>query len=300
MRRITALILLTSIVAMIAGTGLNAEPQSSGKQSPSGLSRSMVLQKIQLVKMMMSSTSSIERAAQSGDAALNKQVGEVQALYIGANNALNSGDILKADKLADEALNAIEGISRQAPDAKKLEEKQRKSYQEALGDLDSAEATYFDLRERVAANKKVSSHALDAAKKKKTKAESLAGKGKYQAATELLKEAHAEVIEALNKLLGSKALSYEVTFKNDIEEYDYELASYNSFEELVPIAYIELKPDKYTIALSDRYVEKSRDLSEKAKALAAKGEHRAAIDTLLDAVKGIKTALRLVGLVLQE
>jgi len=95
-------------------------------------------------------------------------------------------------------------------------------------------------------------------------------------------------------------LSYEVTFKNVIEEYDYELARYYSFEQLAPIAYVELKPDKNTIALSERYVQKSHDLSETAKKFAAKGEHRAAINTLLDASKRIKTALRVVGLVLQD
>ncbi len=293
-------ILLTSLVMLMGGSGLHAEPQPSGKKSTSLRSKGMVLQKIQLVKMMISSTSSIERAAQSDDAELSKQVGKVQSLYVNANAALNSGDVAKADKLADEALNAIEGLSRQAPDAKQLETKRRKSYQESLEELRNAEATYLDLRERVAAKKKGSNAALDEAKKKKAKAKTLAEKGNYQEASEILKGAHAQVIEALNKLLGSKALSYEVTFKNDAEEYEYELARYQSFEELAPIAYVELKPDKNTIALSERYVQKSRDLSDTAKELAAKGEHRAAIDTLLDAMKGIKTALRILGLVLQD
>ena len=295
-----ALMLFTSFVLLIGGSSLHAEPKSSVGQSQSGASRSMVLQKMQLVKMMMSSTSSVERAAQSDDAVLNKQVATVQSLYISANNALNSGDISKADKLADEALNAIEGISQRAPDAKQIDAERRKRYEESLESLHSAEANYLDLLKRMAANKKGSNDVLDKVKKKKDNAKSLAGKGKYQEASEMLEDAHAEVVEALNNLLDSKVLSYEVTFKNDTEEYDYELARYHSFEELAPLAYVELKPDENTIALSERYVQKSRDLSEKAKELAAKGEHRAAIDTLLDAIKGIKTALRIVGLVLQD
>ncbi|MDX8386692.1 MAG: hypothetical protein R8M11_09300 [Gallionella sp.] len=300
MTRKTNLIFLVSMVALMSGSGLQAEPQPSGEQSNSRSSRGMVLQKMQLVKMMMSSTSSIERAAQSKNTVLNKRVSTVQAFYVSANDALNSGDISKADELADEALKAIEELSRVAPDPKKLEAEFRTRYKESLEYLRSAEATYLDLRERVATNKKGSHYALDEIQKKRVNAKSLAREGNYQEASEMLNDAHAEVIEALNKLLGSKALTYEVTFKNDIEEYDYELARYHSFEELAPIAYVELKPDKNTIALSERYVQKSRDLRDTAKELAAKGEHRVAIDTLFDAMKGIKTALRIVGLVLQD
>jgi len=300
MKRKLALMLLASFVVLMGGSGLHAEQQPAGEQLYNGASRDMVFQKMQLVKMMMSSTSSVERAAQSDDVVLNQQVGSVQALYVSANDALNSGDISKADKLADEALNAIEGISQRAPDPAQIEKELQKDYQKSLEDLRSAEATYLDFNGRLATKKGSPHYALDEIKKQKVKAQSLAGEGEYQAASKILKKAHAEVIDALNALLGSKALSYEVTFKNVIEEYDYELARYYSFEQLAPIAYVELKPDKNTIALSERYVQKSHDLSETAKKFAAKGEHRAAINTLLDASKRIKTALRVVGLVLQD
>jgi len=300
MKRNASLMLLASFFSLMCCSVIQAEPQSSGEKVKSSPSRSMVVQKMQLVQMMMSSTSSIERAAVSGDATLNKQVGTIQKLYVSANDALNSGDLSKADELADEALKTIEELSRLAPDAKQIKAESESRYQESLENLRSAEATYLDLRERVAAKKTGSHYALDEIEKKKGNAKSLAKKGSFQEASELLDEAHAEIIEALNKLLGSKALSYEVSFKNDIEEYDYELARYYSFEELAPIAYAELKPDKYTIILSERYVQKSKELSISAKEMAAKGEHRAAIDTLVDAVKQVKTALRLLGLVLQD
>jgi len=298
-------VLWLSLLVLGGAQGLHAEPQVSAtppKEAGAAVnqsSRSMVVQKLQLVKMMLSTSKAMERASRSEDAAIKQQVAAALARYASANNALNTDNLAHAEELADETLRLIEDISRLAPDPQQAEAGQRTRYEELLKELRSAEATYQDLRQRMATTGKAPV-GLEHARKQSDQAQALARDGRYREAGELLKDAHAEVISALNKLLGSTPLMYDLKFKSAAEEYDYELARYHSYEELAPIAYIELKPDEFTIKLSERYVQESRVMRDTAKQQAAQGDHQAAIKTLLEAIKRMQTALRVVGLVLQE
>lgn len=58
---------------------------------------------------------------------------------------------------------------------------------------------------------------------------------------------------------------YDLKSKSPAEEFDYEMARYLSYEELVPIAYAELKPGEDSIKLSERYVQESREMRDRAK-----------------------------------
>jgi len=298
-------VLWLSFLVLGGVQGLHAEPQVSttppkaGGSAVNHSSRAMVLQKLQLVKMMLSTSKAIERASRSDDAAIKQQVAAALARYASANDALNADNPARAEELADEALHLIEDLSRLTPDPQQAEAGQRTRYEELLKELRSAEATYQDLRHRMASTGKAPA-GLEHARKLSDQAQALARDGRYREAGELLKDAHAEIISALNKLLGSTTLMYELKFKSAVEEYDYELARYHSYEELAPIAYVELKPDKDTIKLSERYVQESRAMRDTAKQQAEQGDHQAAIKTLLEAIKRMQTALRVVGLVLQE
>ncbi|MBI5428832.1 MAG: hypothetical protein HY938_00040 [Nitrosomonadales bacterium] len=284
---------------------LHAEPQTAAPpkvvgQTGNPSSRTMIQQKLQLVKMMLATSTAMERASRKDDAAVKQQVAAALAVYASANDALNADNLARAEELADEALRMIEELSRKAPDQQQAEAGQRARYEELLKELRNAEATYQDLRQRTAPGGKASGPGIERARKQGDQAQALAKDGRYREAAELLKDAHAEIISALNKLLGSATLTYDLKFKSDAEEYEYELARYHSYEELAPIAYVELKPDQGTIKLSERYVQESRTMRDTAKQQAAQGDHRAAINTLLEAIKRMQTALRVVGLVLQE
>lgn len=281
-----------------------AEPQAVPPQ-PAGSavthsSRMMIQQKLQLVKMMLATSSAMERASRKEDAVIKQQVATALARYASANDALNADNLSRAEELADEALHLIEDLSRLTPDPQQAAAAERQRYEDALKELHNAEATYRDLRQRIAPQGKASPPGIAHAHKQGDQAQALARDGHYREAGEMASDAHAEVISALNKLLGSTTLDYELKFKSVAEEYEYELARYHSYEELVPIAYVELKPDKDTVKLSERYVQESRELRDNAKQQAAQGDHGAAIKTLLDAIKRVQTALRMVGLVLQE
>jgi hypothetical protein len=129
-----------------------------------------------------------------------------------------------------------------------------------------------------------------------TQAQALAHDGRYREAGELLKNAHAAVIS----LLGSTSLMYDFKFQSAVEEFDYEMARYHSYEDLAPIAYSELKPSENSLKLSERYVQESHVMRDAAKQQAAHGDHQSAVNSLLEAIKHMQTALRSVGLVLPD
>ena len=78
------------------------------------------------------------------------------------------------------------------------------------------------------------------------------------------------------------------------------MAHYQSYAELLPLAYSELKPSEESVKLSERYVHESQVMRDPAKQQAAHGDHQSALNSLLEAIKHIQTALRSVGLVLPD
>jgi hypothetical protein len=61
-------------------------------------------------------------------------------------------------------------------------------------------------------------------------AQALAHDGRYREAGVLLKNAHATVIS----LLGSTSLMYDFKLHSAAKEFDYQMAHYHSYEDLVP------------------------------------------------------------------
>lgn len=257
-----------------------------------------VQQKLQLVKTLLAKSPALERAASSDEPTVKRQVATAHTLYARANDALNSGDAAQADELLDEALQLIENATRQAPDPLRAEKAQQARYTELLEGVHGLQTAYQDLRLRLAPKAGMAppervSVLIDQAR-------SLAHVRHYSEAGELLDNAHALLITALNKLLESTTLMYDLKFQSPAEEFDYEMARYHSYEELVPIAYAELKPGEDSIKLSERFMQESRELRDRAKLQAASGDLQSAIGTMLEAVKHVQAALRLTGLVLPE
>lgn len=260
-----------------------------------------VQQKLQLVKTLLAKSPALKRAARSDDETVKRQAATVHALYEQAKDALGAANPVRADELLDEAMQLIENAARQAPDPLQTEKEQRTRYTELLEGLHNLMDTYHDLRLRLSPKASIAPlveparvHGLI------DQAQTLAHDHHYREAGELLKSAHAEVITALNKLLKSTTLMYDLKFKSPAEEFDYEMARYLSYEELVPIAYAELKPGEDSIKFSERYVQESREMRDRAKQQAASGDFQSAIGTLLEAVKHVQAALRMLGLVLSE
>lgn len=260
-------------------------------------SREEVQQKLQLVKMLLAKSPVLERAARSDNAQIKQPAEVARTLYARASDAFGAGNLVWAGAFLDEAISLMEDAARLAEDPLQVETGERARYAELLDDVRAFQATYSDARKGLSA-KDVREYDLQVEPTRGMieQAQAMVRDGRYKDACEQLEKVHAVYIAALNKLFGSAALVYDTKFKSAAEEFDYELARYRGYEELLPIARAQLKPDPGTLQLSERFVQESREARDKAQKEAIRGDHQAAIVILQGATKRLQTALRTIGL----
>lgn len=297
--------LLALAVAQVlhAAPPATAAPRATEGESIGQSPQEVIQQKLQLVHLLLTKSPALERAARSDDVAVKQQAAAARTLYAKANEALSAGKAAEAEKFLDEALRLIVSSSRMAPDPLQVEAEQRTRYAELLEGVRSFQKTHQTICDRLSpANGPAPAIAadLDRIRGLVEQSQPFARAGRYREANKLLAEAHETVVSALNKMLASATLVYDLNFKSAAEEFDYETARYRSYEELIPIAYAELKPSSGAVTLSERYVKESRATRDLAQQQAARGDHRSAIKTLQEATGRLQTALRVVGLVVPE
>ena len=116
-------------------------------------------------------------------------------------------------------------------------------------------------------------------------ARTLANDHQYLEAGVVLKNPHEEIFTALNNLMKSGSLMYDLRSKSSAAKFDHDMARLLRYEELIPADYAELQPDEDSIRLSERYVRKRSKLRGLAKRQAGKGGVKSASSTLLEALK---------------
>jgi len=127
------------------------------------------------------------------------------------------------------------------------------------------------------------------------KAQQLATERHYTEAIILLSKSQKTLTSALSKMLNAQTVSYELVFKTPKDEYEHELARYQSYEELVPIAIEQRRPPQQSIDLMSNFVAKAKKIKVQAGPVAAGGDYKKAILMLQGATSNIRRALRLVG-----
>lgn len=277
---------------------LAASPALAEEDHVTPPSREEVQQELQLVKMMLANSPLAQR---SGDEQVKQLLELVRGLYARGNDAYISGNMVWADAFLDEALSVLEDAARLASDPLQVETKLRAHYAELLEDVRAFDATYLDVRKGLSA-KDVKPHDAEIARTRDliNRAQSMVRDSQYTEASELLEKVHAIYISVLNKLLASTSFVYEAKFNSPAEEFEYELARYRSYGELIPIAHAQFKPDEGTLMLSNRYVKDAGVAHDLAEKQAAGGDHQAALKTLQQATKRLQTALRTIGLEVPE
>ena len=104
-------------------------------------------------------------------------------------------------------------------------------------------------------------------------AAALSEKGDYIGANKVLNKAQEIVTVALANIFEGERVLYDKSFDTPEEEYDYELARYESFEELIPIAIEMRRPSEWTIKLMNRYTEKGKTIAAEAKQIARNNDY---------------------------
>ncbi len=206
-----------------------------------------------------------------------------------------TGDNRGAMLLIDEALRNMSLASRMVP-SESVKSEQEQRYRDAVSQVEQQEVNYKKASERLAAQGgEVAEYSRSDVSAFKLSAKSHANEKRYVAAISDIQQADRVVTTALNKMLDSQTIKYELNLDTPQGEYEYEHNRYLGYAELVPVAIEEKKPSKGQMMLLNGFVNKSKSMNAKSEAMAEEGNFSDAIRLAQEATKQVRRALRMLG-----
>ena len=248
----------------------------------------MVNQKLMFAQMLMKSQSFKSLTA------VQRQTAE--ELVAGAKQDSKAGNHQQAFAAAEKALVILKN-KKSASAVAKDNPQVKAEYKELTASIADYEKSHADNVKRVkkAGKSKPVNYDKDKVAALKKKAEDAAKQNDYESANHSLHEAQNLITKALQGMLHSTTIVYDLNFETPQEEYEYELKRFGGYEELIPVAIEAKKPAEGAKKLMQMYLKKGRDMREAAVKKAASGDFPVAIAMLLDATKEVRRALRMVG-----
>jgi hypothetical protein len=261
------------------------------------VSEAKVRQKIMFAEMMTKSQGA-KRVMGSQNAEAKQLLNEAKQSVEDSKAKMKTGALDEALGLADKALKLVGSASRMVPSEEAVAE-QAAQYQALLKEISNYEASHEQNYNRLlkAGNKPPKEAEYDKAAINKLKAEAaqLAEQKNYVKANALLQNAQQTITVAIQKMLHSKTLVYDLNFETPKDEFDYEKRRFIGYEELIPVAIEAKKPAQGAIKLMESFLEKARKRRDEAEQKAAEGAYPEAIAMMQQATKTVRRALRMVG-----
>lgn len=287
--------------------GLQAATQFTAPPPPGGdktASREVILQKQVMVKMLLSKSSVLQRASESSDPAIKQQAAQLMAVYKDAEEALNNRNYVLADKKFDHVIDLLSDTAERAPDPQAKKREQIAKFKELLRNTEGIQITYNEMRKNMSSRDRYWNDVQKNLKQTTriiAQAKQLYNQQQIERATALLQRTYDAGVADLNRIMDkAETVIDNTSFDTPQEEYQYELAMFKSYEELIPIAEKQLNPNSGRQMLSKRSVQQSRQMAANAERQAANGQYRQAIVTMQQASDKMKSALKVMGLSLPE
>jgi len=286
-------------VKLVARPATRTQPVA-GKALTKKLDPARVKQKIAFADMFINQSSAARRIAGSANLDAAEMYRSAQAKFRQSRDVLQQGDAARAMALVNESLRLMSEAARRAPAGARAEV-QAARFTEMLDGTKTFASSYRRNYQRLAKQKgaqgaaklvKVDMKAIDA---QIAKAQQLASDQQYSAAIILLSKAQETLTSALGKMLNAQTMSYELVFKTLKDEYEYELARYQSYEELVPVAIEQRRPPQQSIELMNGFVARAKEIEALAVPVAKSGDYKKAIQMIQGATSHVRRALRMVG-----
>jgi len=268
----------------------------AGISNEASVSESQVKQKIGFAEMFINQSQAAKRLAQSENANALDMYHRSRAKLAEAAVIVAKGDYNQAMIAVDEALQLMSEASRLVPSASQLEE-QRARFAELMEGVKTFEESYKRNLERLSkeAKKEIKQLNLEQIHQMVQQAVKLSDEGQYNEANRILAKAQRTITAVLSEMLDNSTVVYDKNFATPVEEYEYELARYQSYEELIPIALEQKQPSKRAIELMDQFVEKAKDIKAQADQEAAKQNYETTIQMLQAATDHLQRALQIAG-----
>jgi hypothetical protein len=239
-----------------------------------------------------------KRVKASGHAEANSLLAEAQKLLSDAKAKNQLGDNASAMMLIDEALRKMSLASQMVPSEGVVVE-QRQRYEALLTAVNDQQETYQESYQRILSKQGADAVVeYDRAKVEELlgSAKSDAGGSNYNRAIDSLQEADRLITSALNEMMDSQTVTYELNIDTPEGEYKYEMDRYLGYAELIPVALEEKKPNQGQRMLFDGFVKKGEAMKGKAEEFAAEKKYPEAIRLVQEATKQVQRALRMIGI----
>jgi hypothetical protein len=247
---------------------------------------------------MVTGSASAKRIEESGNAEAITMLNDARKQVESAKTALAGGKLEDAMSQVDEGLRLMTAASRAITTESDMAAVNHKAkYDELISSLQTYDGSYKRNVERAAKMKQPLKSKLDEAEYGRLvkEGQSLGGKGDYMAANKPLEKAQAMITSVLTDMLHAQTVVYDTNFETPKDEYEYELARVENYEELVPLAIEQKQPNERTLGMIDEFVKKAAQIKTEGQSIAAKGDYKMAIMAMEAAASNLQRALRLAG-----
>lgn len=247
---------------------------------------------------MVSSSASAKRIEGSGNANAIAMLDSARKQLESAKTTLAGGKFGEAMEQVDEGLRLMTAASRAITTDSDLSEVNHKAkYEELFNTLKTYDGSYKRNMERAVKSKQPLKSKLDETEYARLmkEGEVLGGKQDYVSANKSLEKAQAMITAVLTDMLHAQTVVYDTNFETPKEEYEYELAREENYEELVPLAIEQRQPGENSLKMIDEMVKKAAQIKAEGESIAAKGDYKMAILAIQAATSNLQRALRLAG-----
>ncbi|MDH5218966.1 MAG: hypothetical protein OEX19_14790, partial [Gammaproteobacteria bacterium] len=256
------------------------------KQQESALSPAKVRQKVSYAGMLIQF---------KGKGLDNARKAELQKMIKDATEAEKAGKLEIAFQLAEQVVNSFKKQPKAALTQDEIDEL-KGEYEGILASVQSFEESHeAAMRSAKKEKRKVVDFDRKEIAKLLAEGDTLAKKNEYKQAMQKARQAERKIAEAMNEMLGSRTLVYELKFESPKEEFEYEVKRYEGYLELIPVALEVKKPRQTSIDLMQKYVDKGKFFHDKAHESMAQGKHKEALVVIKDATKEVRRGLMLLG-----
>lgn len=279
---------------------LDAADRKAGKKktrASKAVTPGAVKQKLGYAQMVIGSGSA-KRVEASGNSEAIATLRQARDLIDGARSTLDGGDAAAAMEQVNEGLRMITAASRMITTESEMSGINYKAqYEELINSLKTYDGSYERNMKRLKKMGEKPKRTLDKAayKEEVDLGKQLAAKGDHAGAVKSLENAQARITAVLTDMLHATTVVYDKNFETPKEEYEYELARLESYEELIPVAIEQKQPKKRVMSLIDSFVQKASKIKGEGLDVAAKGDHKMAIMAMQAATDNLIRALRMMG-----
>ncbi len=254
-----------------------------------------VKQKLSYAKLLLMSSKASKRVAASDNSEAKVLVSDAKSKLSDAESSLIAEKPVVAMAAVDEALRLISAAARLVPAENVGESADYEAeYDKLISEIQGYKKSYKKNASKIS-DRLVAKLDEDKFNVLLGDAKKLAAKGDFESAMKPVQKAATMITASISILLDDTTVVYDKEFGSHEEEYEYELARYESYVELVPIAIEQRRPGPRKQDLMQSFIDKGVRIANEGKSIAAQGPYGKAIQAMQAATDNVRRALMIIG-----